>query len=81
VLARSRSYLAPLKRARRAISVSRSRMAFASVLGRSITPRPRNAGVVTKPGHRPLTSMIRARDPEAGFLESGVELCCRKLRR
>jgi hypothetical protein len=47
-------------RARCAISASRSRMAFASVFGRSITPRPRKAGVVTKPGHRPLTSTMRA---------------------
>jgi hypothetical protein len=46
--------------ARRAISASRSRIAFAIVRGRSITPRPRNEGVVTNPGHRPLTSTMRA---------------------
>jgi hypothetical protein len=34
-------------------------IALASVLGRS-SARPRKAGVVTKPGQRPLTSMIRA---------------------
>jgi hypothetical protein len=35
--------------------------ALASVRGQSITPRPRKAGVVTKPGHRPLISTMRAR--------------------
>jgi hypothetical protein len=70
-----------LTAARRAISASRSRMTLASVLTRSITPRPRNAGVVTKPGQRPLTSMMRARStPKPAFLESGVELGCGKLR-
>jgi hypothetical protein len=59
--------------ARRAISASRSRMAFESVLLWSIAPRPRKVGEVTNPGAfaRNIDDP-RTLDPEAGFLKCGV---------